>query len=48
MLFASGIICLAVILFSIKGVPTRRINKNSTENNRTGFGPYDIDFLDLH
>lgn len=46
MLFASGIICLGVILFKIKGGVPEAI-KIATENNRTGFGPYDIDFTRL-
>src|ERR1044072_4888948 len=46
MLFASGIICLVTILFSIKGGVSEAI-KIATENNRTGFGPYDIDFTRL-
>lgn len=46
MLFASGIICLVVILFKIKGGVPEAI-KIATENNRTGFGPYDIDFTRL-
>src|SRR6187431_782233 len=46
MLFASGIICLVVILFSIKGGVPEAI-KIATENDRTGFGPYDIDFTQL-
>jgi SSS family solute:Na+ symporter len=46
MLFASGIICLAVLLFSIKGGVPEAI-KIATENDRTGFGPYDIDFTRL-
>ena len=46
MLFASGIICLAVLLFNIKGGVPEAI-KIATENNRTGFGPYDIDFTRL-
>lgn len=46
MLFASGIICLAVLLFSIKGGIPEAI-KVATENNRTGFGPYDIKFTQL-
>lgn len=46
MLFASGIICLGVLLFSIKGgVPEAM--KVATENGRAGFGPYDIDFTRL-
>jgi Sodium:solute symporter family. len=37
MLFASGIICLVVLLFSIKGGVPEAI-KIATENDRTGFG----------
>lgn len=46
MLFASGIICLGVLLFSIKGGVPEAI-KIASANNRTGFGPYDIDFTRL-
>lgn len=46
MLFASGIICLGVLLFSIKGGVPEAI-KIATASNRTGFGPYDIDFTRL-
>lgn len=46
MLFASGIICLLVILFNIKGGVPEAI-KIAAENDRTGFGPYDIDFTRL-
>lgn len=46
MLFASGIICLGVLLFSIKGGVPEAI-KVATENNRAGFGPYDINFTQL-
>jgi SSS family solute:Na+ symporter len=46
MLFASGIICLGVLLFSIKGGVPEAI-KVATENNRAGFGPYDFDFRQL-
>jgi len=41
MLFASGIICLSILLFSIKGGVPETI-KIATENGRTGFGPYDF------
>ena len=41
MLFASGIICLGILLFSIKGGVPEAI-KIATENNLTGFGPYDF------
>ena len=37
---------LAVLLFSIKGGVPEAI-KIATENNRTGFGPYDIKFTQL-
>jgi solute:Na+ symporter, SSS family len=41
MLFASGIICLGILLFSIKGgLP--EAYKIAKENNLTGFGPYDF------
>lgn len=46
MLFASGIICLVVLLVSIKGGVPEAI-KIASENNRTGFGPYDIKFTQL-
>ncbi len=41
MLFASGFICLGILLFSIKGGLPEAL-KIATENNRTGFGPYDF------
>jgi SSS family solute:Na+ symporter len=43
MLFASGIICLGILLFSIKGGVPEAI-KIASENDRAGFGPYNIDF----
>lgn len=46
MLFASGIICLVVLLYSIKGGIPEAI-RIASENNRTGFGPYDISFTRL-
>lgn len=46
MLFASGIICLGVLLFSIKGGVPEAI-KVATDNNRAGFGPYDLKFTQL-
>jgi SSS family solute:Na+ symporter len=46
MLFASGVICLSILLFSIKGGIPEAI-KVATENNRAGFGPYDMDFTRL-
>jgi solute:Na+ symporter, SSS family len=46
MLFASGIICLAVLLFSSKGGPSA-IWQIAADNGRTGFGPYDWDFTRL-
>ncbi|MES2774792.1 MAG: sodium:solute symporter [Bacteroidota bacterium] len=41
MLFASGFICLGILLFSIKGGVPEAI-KIASENNRSGFGPYDF------
>ena len=46
MLFASGIICLGMLLYGIKGGLPEAI-KVATENNRTGFGPYDFKFTQL-
>ena len=46
MLFASGVICLTVLLISIKGGVPEAI-KVATENNRAGFGPYDMKFTQL-
>lgn len=43
MLFASGIICIIILLLSIKGGAAETI-KVATANNRTGFGPYDLRF----
>lgn len=46
MLFASGIICLGILLASIKGgVPEAM--KIASENDRAGFGPYDVDLTRL-
>jgi solute:Na+ symporter, SSS family len=46
MLFASGIICLGILLFSIKGGVHEAI-KVASANDRAGFGPYDISFTRL-
>ncbi len=46
MLFASGIICLGILLFSIKGGVPEAI-KIASENGRAGFGPYDVDLTRL-
>lgn len=46
MLFFSGMVCLTVLLISIKGGVPEAI-KIATENNRTGFGPYDIKLTQL-
>ncbi|GAB3018390.1 sodium:solute symporter [Niabella terrae] len=46
MLFFSGIVCLVVLLTSIKGGLPEAI-RVATENNRTGFGPYDFSFSHL-
>jgi solute:Na+ symporter, SSS family len=46
MLFASGIVCLVVLLFSIKGgLP--EIWQVASAGGRTGFGPYDLNFTRL-
>lgn len=46
MLFASGIICLGILLFSINGgLP--EFWKIASENNRTGFAPYSTDLTQL-
>ncbi|RYD87220.1 MAG: sodium transporter, partial [Sphingobacteriales bacterium] len=46
MLFASGILCLGVIIYSVDGgLPA--IWDIASANGRTGFGPYDIDFTRL-
>lgn len=46
MLFASGILCVLVIIFSVKGGLPEVLNTASA-NGRTGFGPYDLDFSRL-
>jgi len=46
MLFASGIICFCVLLFSTQGGPTE-VFRVAQANGRTGFGPYEIDFTRL-
>ncbi len=46
MLFASGIICFCVLLFSIDGGPAE-VWRVATANGRTGFGPYDMDLTRL-
>jgi len=46
MLFASGIICISVLLFSTEGGPAE-IFRVAKASGRTGFGPYDIDFTRL-
>lgn len=43
MLFASGIICFSVLLFSTHGGPAE-VFKVAQANGHTGFGPYDLDF----
>ena len=46
MLFASGIICFSVLVYSVNGgLP--EIWKIASTNNRTGFGPYDASFTKL-
>src|SRR5215204_6394704 len=46
MLFASGLICISVLLFSTHGGPAE-VFRVAAANGRTGFGPYDIDFTRL-
>lgn len=46
MLFATGIICLSVLLFSIDGGPMAAW-EIAKANKRTGFGPYTADFTKL-
>lgn len=46
MLFASGILCLLVILYSVDGGPAA-VWDIASANGRTGFGPYDFDFTRL-
>ena len=46
MLFASGIICFGVLLFSTQGGPAE-VFRVAEANGRTGFGPYDLDFTKL-
>ncbi|AHF14328.1 sodium:solute symporter [Niabella soli] len=46
MLFFSGIVCLVVLLNSIKGGVPEAI-RIATENQRAGFGPYDFSFKHL-
>ncbi|GAB3688767.1 sodium:solute symporter [Spirosoma flavus] len=46
MLFASGLLCVMVILFSVNGGFSEVIH-TASENGRTGFGPYDLNFTKL-
>lgn len=46
MLIGGGLIALALILFIPEGGPAAIIN-NAIENNKIGFGPYDLDFAKL-
>lgn len=46
MLFACGIACLAIILFSVNGGPAE-VWKIASENKHTGFGPYNFNFTKL-
>jgi SSS family solute:Na+ symporter len=46
MLFATGIICLAVVLFSTDGGPVA-VWHIAKAHGRTGFGPYDMNFARL-
>jgi len=46
MLFASGIICISVLLFSTEGGPAE-VFRVAEAAGRTGFGPYDMDLTKL-
>src|SRR6201991_2352086 len=46
LLFASGITCLVILLFTAAGSPAEVV-QIARENHRTGFGPYDINFTKL-
>jgi len=46
MLFGCGIVCLIIILFSVNGGPAE-VWHIAQANNKTGFGPYNIDFKKL-
>jgi SSS family transporter len=46
LLFASGIICLSVLIFSAAGSPAE-VWHIARAGGRTGFGPYDINFTRL-
>lgn len=46
MLFASGLICIGVLLFSTGGGPAE-VWRVAEANGRTGFAPYDVDFTRL-
>lgn len=46
MLFASGIICIGVLLFSVEGGPAE-VWRVASENGRTGFGPYEWNLTEL-
>ncbi|HEY6899021.1 MAG TPA: sodium/solute symporter [Puia sp.] len=46
LLFASGIICLSILIFSAAGSPGE-VWRIAQENHRTGFGPYEWNFTKL-
>jgi len=46
LLFASGIICLGVLIFSAAGSPAE-VWQIAKANGRTGFGPYELNFTHL-
>ena len=46
LLFASGIVCLAIILFSANGGPAE-VWRIASAGGRTGFGPYEWNFTKL-
>lgn len=46
MLFASGLICIGVLMYGVDGGPAE-IWRVASENGRTGFGPYEWDLTRL-
>lgn len=46
LLFASGITCLVILLFTAAGSPAEVV-RIARENHHTGFGPYEINFTKL-
>lgn len=46
MLFISGVICLGIIFYAMDG-GVKEVFRIAEENQRTGFGPYTVDFKNL-